>query len=96
MARISIDLKGLSSANQLLRSAQSDLTEVERELSSVRRSLPAALRSRYNIGNNLSRLLSDISALHSQVIQLLQVSETAISSYRTAEHHLSFNAPDDK
>ncbi len=96
MARISIDLKRIGSADQLLQYTQLELAEIESELSAVYHGLSPAIRSRYNIGNDLRQLLSDIETLHNQVNCLRQVSKAAITSYRTAEHQIAFYVPDDK
>lgn len=96
MARIAIDLQSISSAGQLLQCTQLELSEVENELAAIKRSLSPSLLRKYSIADDLTQTLTGIRALHRQVKQLRQLSDAAVASYRTAEHHISFYVPEEK
>lgn len=96
MARISICLKRISAANQLARCAQRELREIENEMFALKRGLEPDLQVRCDVGERLDRLLTDLRALRRQTSRLYQVSENALTAYRTAERNMTFNLSSEK
>lgn len=96
MSRISIDLKGISAADQLMRGARRELREIENEVFALRRGLEPELQARCDIGERLTQLLADVRALRRQAERVSKLSETALTAYRTAERNMTFYISSDK
>lgn len=93
MSNIRIYFSGVFSANQVLRRAIREISELEREFELLQKRVDPKIQSRYQIAEKLSAIRRSAEAAREQAKNLLSVTDEGLRLYQETEIRLCRSVP---